>query len=310
LPKISICIPAYKRPDNIRRLLQSIHEQTFHDYEVILSDDSPDDAVQKVCTDFPQLQLYYLKNEKSKGTPANWNFAISHASGTWIKLMHDDDWFSEKDSLQKFADKTNEGKPFIFCNYTRIWEDGKTEIMKFRPSWKIRIISNPMKLLSRNVIGPPSVIMVHNSVKEQYDTLMKWRVDIDFYIRLLKREHDFAFINESLVNVGFSESQVTNNCLNIPEVELPEGLLLFIKYGVAPLQSLDVYDAWWRILRNVKIRNLQQLETYTPGGEWPVVISKMIEHQSTIAPILLNFGPASKLFMLFSYLRNKKLLKN
>ena len=39
---ISICIPAYKHPDFLKRLLDSISIQSFRDFEVIISDDSPD----------------------------------------------------------------------------------------------------------------------------------------------------------------------------------------------------------------------------------------------------------------------------
>jgi glycosyltransferase involved in cell wall biosynthesis len=41
-PKISICIPTYKQVDKLEVLLRSIDSQTFRDFEVIVSDDSPD----------------------------------------------------------------------------------------------------------------------------------------------------------------------------------------------------------------------------------------------------------------------------
>ena len=45
-PLISICIPAYKRIDYLQKLLDSISIQTFKDYEVIVTDDSPDESVE------------------------------------------------------------------------------------------------------------------------------------------------------------------------------------------------------------------------------------------------------------------------
>ena len=45
VPFISICIPAYKNTTYVGRLLDSISEQTFTDYEVVVTDDSPDDSV-------------------------------------------------------------------------------------------------------------------------------------------------------------------------------------------------------------------------------------------------------------------------
>ncbi|MCX7010103.1 MAG: glycosyltransferase, partial [Kiritimatiellaeota bacterium] len=43
-PKVSICIPAYQQPQGLARALQSLLEQDFRDYEVIVTDDSADAA--------------------------------------------------------------------------------------------------------------------------------------------------------------------------------------------------------------------------------------------------------------------------
>jgi glycosyltransferase involved in cell wall biosynthesis len=309
LPKISICIPAYKRPENIRRLLNSIHIQTFQDFEIILTDDSPDDAVELVCREFPELPLEYIRNPSPKGTPANWNFAIDQARGEWIKIMHDDDWFSTDNSLELFDKAAGKGKNFIFSGYTNVWETGSRIEMNFPSEMQCEIIANPMLLLAENVIGPPSVTMVHSSVKQRYDTFMKWRVDIDFYVRLLRDLKDFEVIKRPLVNVGISESQVTNSCIGVPEVELPEGALLLSKYGVGYLKNWKVYDAWWRIIRNVGLRNAQQLEQYTPYTKWPVIIPKIISEQAKLPAGLLKVGVFSKIAMYFSFMRNKKLLE-
>ena len=50
-PLISICIPAYKRAAFIKRLLDSIAIQSFQDYEVVITDDSPGDDVEQVYID-------------------------------------------------------------------------------------------------------------------------------------------------------------------------------------------------------------------------------------------------------------------
>jgi glycosyltransferase involved in cell wall biosynthesis len=307
---ISICIPAYKRPANIERLLYSISIQTFKDYEIIISDDSPDDSLQAVLQKYGQLPIVYYKNGKSLGTPANWNYGISLAKGEWIKIMHDDDWFASEKSLQGFADETKKGSRFIVCRYFNVFESGEKEQPAFPEVWKNKIIRQPMTLLARNVIGPPSVTLVHSSVKEQYDIGMKWRVDMDYYVRILSEQKSFGLIDEPLINVGIGESQVTNYCIDQPEVELPEGLLLLYKYGIRPLNNILVYDAWWRILRNVNIRKAEQLKSYTPNKEWPEAILKIVNHQSIIAPSLLRFGPFSKLAMTLSYLLNQRYLKN
>lgn len=308
---ISICIPAYKRVNYLKRLLESTCGQTFKDFEVIVTDDSPDDAVAHLCDAYKErLHLKYYKNNVALGTPANWNEGISRASGEWIKLMHDDDWFVNGNSLQTFYYAAIEpGNKMVCAAYYNVFEpDGRQEMHRSRQVERGRIVKEPLLLLSDNIIGPPSVTMIHKSIKEQYDNNMKWRVDIDFYISLIISEKKIKFIDEVLINVGISESQVTNSCINLPEVELPEGFLLLKKYGVGPLNNIHVYDAWWRILRNVGVRGRKDLERYTPLVKWPVVVLKMLHHQAACPASILKIGVVSKLLMVISYLRNRQFL--
>lgn len=303
---ISICIPAYQRTENIDRLLASIQIQTFKNYEIIITDDSGDDSLKGVLEKYGNLPIMYFRNKKPLGTPANWNYSISMAKGEWIKIMHDDDWFVDEQSLSIFAEATSKNKKFISCRYYNVFASGKKEIPDFPEKSKVKILNQPMLLLARNVVGPPSVTLIHNSIKEQYDTFMKWRVDIDYYIRVLLKEKEFELIDKPLINVGISENQVTNFCIDEPEVELPEGLLLLHKYGISPLKNILVYDAWWRILRNVKIRSIEQLEGYTPYQTWPEIILAMVAQQSKLPSSLLKFGPFSKIAMVLSYLSGRK----
>ncbi|HUZ60328.1 MAG TPA: glycosyltransferase, partial [Hanamia sp.] len=88
MPLISICIPAYKHVDYLKKLLDSVSIQTFKDFEVVITDDSPDDGVKQLLETFPTTNnIRYYKNSKALGTPENWNEAIRKSEGTWIKLM-------------------------------------------------------------------------------------------------------------------------------------------------------------------------------------------------------------------------------
>jgi glycosyltransferase involved in cell wall biosynthesis len=304
-PFISICIPAYKRLPFLTRLLNSIAEQTYTDFEVILSDDSPDDTVSDFLKSYEHhFMIHYFKNNPSLGTPANWNLAISKAHGEWIKLMHDDDWFTDKDSLQQFADATKQGPKFIYAAYSNFLEHNQTKQLVQHKSKAIQnILKQPLLLLSENIIGPPSVTLFHKSISEKYDERMKWRVDLEYYIRILQQEKEVYAISQNLIQVGVSESQVTNYCINVPSVELPEGHLLLTKYGTAPLKNIIVFDAWWRILRNCGIRSLQDLTQF--GDQyWPTCIQQMVLLQSKFSSHFLKKGIFSKMGMTYSYIQN------
>src|SRR5215203_885011 len=114
---ISICIPAYKHVEYLKRLLDSTVIQTFKNFEVIITDDSPGSEVEQLCLQYKSLlPIKYIRNNVPLGSPGNWNACIGNASGQWIKIMHDDDWFANEESLKSFADAAfqNGDSNFIF----------------------------------------------------------------------------------------------------------------------------------------------------------------------------------------------------
>jgi len=302
---ISICIPAYKRINYLKRLLLSIESQTYKDFEVIVSDDSNDDSVLDLVNSFKsKYSIQYNSNSPSLGTPANWNAAISKAKGDWIKIMHDDDWFSTNNSLQNFADASLKGPKFIYSSYSNFIEtEGRLQPVRHNKAQLNKILKQPLLLLSENIIGPPSVTLFHRSILEKYDERMKWRVDLEYYIRIIKKEKEVYYIKEDLINVGVSESQVTNYCINVPKVEIPEGFILLDKYGTTPLKNIIVFDAWWRIIRNCQIRSEKDL-TQFGNTHWPSSILQIIDFQSKFSSTILKNGFISKILMTVSYLNN------
>ncbi len=60
--------------------------QTYTDFEIVITDDSPDDSVADLVEKYQSRKdIRYYKNEKPLGTPENWNEAIRKANGKWIK---------------------------------------------------------------------------------------------------------------------------------------------------------------------------------------------------------------------------------
>lgn len=304
---ISICIPAYKRVNYLRRLLDSIADQTFRDFEVVISDDSGDHSVENLLASYTaKFPVRYYKNDTAKGTPANWNAAIAAASGEWIKLMHDDDWFASPESLARFAGKTKEAKKIICSGYTSQFENNpqQNQLHLLSSAQHRRIERNPCLLLLQNLIGPPSTMMVHHTISGRYDERMKWRVDCDYYVTVLSGERSFAYINTPLINIGMSDSQVTNTCINNAAVEIPEGFILLQKHGASQLRTIRIYDAWWRLFRNMRITTREQLHQY--GDQpWPEIIYKMVNDLKKAPEGIYRSGIVSKMCMLFSYLRNR-----
>jgi len=307
--KISICIPAYKRTIYLKRLLDSVSIQTFRDFEVIITDDSPGDEVKDLSEQYKnKFSLYYFKNALQLGTPENWNEAIRHAKGEWIKLMHDDDWFADENSLLEFSDAEDKNPSinFFYSAYSNIFENNKQVPVYINSYRKKKLEENPVTLFSQNVIGPPSVTLVRNDKNFWYDKNTKWVVDIDFYIRYLKNNSAF-YINRLLINVGIHETQVTVSAFRVPGVEIPENFYLLNKAGEQNLKNILVYDAFWRLVRNLKITSLSAISENGYRGKVPGPIRSMINWQSKLPSWALSVGFFSKTIMFLHYLTHRRI---
>jgi len=304
-PLISICIPAYKNVEYLKRLLESISIQTFTNFEVIITDDSNDNSVSDfINTTKWNFSISYLRNEIALGSPENWNAVVSHAKGEWIKIMHHDDWFSSENALKVFAEeiKNQKNVSFFYCSYENKYENGKSKKIK-TSAFLLRsiILRYPAALLSSNIIGPPSVTIYRNDKKSVFDKKLQWLVDIDFYISYLKNKKYF-YIDHSLINIGVHEEQVTKYSFLKPEIEIPEHLHLLNKLGEDCLRNILVYDAFWRLIRNLGIKTIEQFSSYNKDNIIiPDKLQNLITRQNKLSSIFLTFGPFSKIMMLLSY---------
>jgi len=232
--KVSICIPAYQQPEYLKRALLSIFEQTYNDYEVIISDDSPDDSVLDVVKEFDDKRIKYFKNDEIKGSPENWNVCIDNATGEYIKILHHDDWFTEKDSLFKFVKMLddNPDTDLAFSASANCRQDTKLKNIFCTPIIKLhKLRQNPMFLFTGNIIGSPSATIYRRKINKKFDKNLKWVVDIDFYLNILLDNPEIVFCKEPLISVlTESENRVTSFCRYNKSVELPEYIYLYSKY--------------------------------------------------------------------------------
>lgn len=302
-PFISICIPAYNRTDGLSRLLKSIENQSFLDYEIVITDDSTNENVNALInSQFTHLPIQYFKNAQSLGTPENWNEGVRKAKGTWIKIMHDDDWFSTPQALEilvSYIQKTK--KLFLFSNYTDVVLDADKKIPVTAPTfWLEKILKDPVVLWARNYIGPPSVTIYHSSINMNYDKNMKWLVDIDFYRRVMN-EYGGELIPEQLIFVGVGSTQVTQYVKYELPLQATEHLLYLNKLSEKELNNYWVFDYNWRFIRNFNIQSTTDLQAFNNEKSLPGFLNKIIQFQKKIPKSLLRWGVSSKILMSICY---------
>lgn len=306
VPFFSICIPAYHNAAHLSRLLQSVFSQSFQDYEVIVSDDTPDDSLLHLLqSTFADQPIRYYHNTPALGTPANWNAAIEKAKGSWIKLMHHDDWLAHPQALQQFYDavQARPGVQFFFAAYVNISEpDGAQELVQMR-RWEQHFFRySPLHLFKKVYVGNPSCTLVKAGIPLQYNPLLKFVVDFDYYIRLIQAGMAYHYIDAPLLHIGFHARQVTQYTKYNPAVQVFENVLLLRQLGEGILRNVFVYDYYWRLFRNIGVRTAAEAAQYLQEAV-PTPLVRLLGWQAMIPRKLLRVGVVSKACMLVAYLR-------
>ena len=300
-PLISICIPTYKRTDLLKKLLDSIKIQTFKNFEILVNDNSPDNSVELLVNSYlPGLPVLYKRNEPAVSAGVNCIRVMQRASGDWIKVMHDDDWFATNDALALFAEAaTNSGKDFIFCASKQVWLDSdKTEDDMLTPEKKQMLDNSHFCLFYLNVIGHPSVVMHKRDPAIQYDSNFNWVLDIDYYMRYLNVHPGYYYIPQKLVNIGKGSTQESNKYYKNIKVELPEYFFLLSKYEPdLCLKNEYVFHLVWNMLKRYKIKHVDQIYAAGYKGPMPSGINEIIKFQKYIPRIIIKQTPWSQKLM-------------
>ncbi|MFL5763693.1 MAG: glycosyltransferase family 2 protein [Bacteroidia bacterium] len=263
-PKVSVCIPAYKQVEYLRKTLSTLLTQDFNDYELIVSDDSPDDSVERLLSEFDfGDKLRYSRNSPALGSPGNWNAAMLLATGEYVKIMHHDDFFTSESSLGKFV-KLLDNNPGVSLAFSGTVIDllamRTKKIHSCSNKQFSKMISHPDRLYFSNYIGAPSATIVRNGSGILFDTQLKWLVDVDWYMQLIYAGSGVVFTKEPLVcTVHGAEGQITQSVMDDREIQIREhaylleklkdkGIklkkysllfqLLFRKYGIDDLSAL------------------------------------------------------------------------
>lgn len=127
-PLVSVVIPTYNRRSTIKRAIDSVLQQTWNNYEIIIVDDcSTDDTFSFVQEQYGSLDnLIYVINEQNCGAGESRNIGVSYANGDYIAFHDsDDEWMPNKLELQmqKMSNSDSSGIA-VYSTFSRQWEAG------------------------------------------------------------------------------------------------------------------------------------------------------------------------------------------
>ena len=213
-PLVSVVIPAYNRKHTLKRCIDSVLQQTYRNFEIIIVDDcSTDGTMEFVEAEYgsvSDIDIIYVRNDSNLGASGSRNAGVSYASGEYIAFHDsDDEWFPDKleKQMQHFmASDSNVGAVYslFYMDEKRqtVWPPRKADM-----SWKSghvfhTLLISPLVGMITLVVRK-RVFLEIGGFREQLNSLE----DYELTIRIAQK-YKIDLVDEVLAVAYESESSV------------------------------------------------------------------------------------------------------
>lgn len=200
---MSVAIPCYEMKNGselLKRNLDMLTKQVYRDFDVVITDNSDYNNIEKVCGLYPNLNLHYFKNPK-RGMAANTNEAIKRATGDLIKILYQDDYLASEYSLKDIVEAFKGQWLVTACEHF----NGIGKYNAHYPMYSEDIHTG------NNTIGSPSVLTIKNDKPMLFDENLGYLLDCDYYKRMYKKYGEPTILDNINVVIGIHEGQVSSN---------------------------------------------------------------------------------------------------
>lgn len=209
-PLVSVIIPTYNRAHLVERAINSVLNQTYQDFEIIVVDDCSNDDTEAVIKRFHDPRIRYIRHEKNQGGSAARNTGIRAAHGEIIAFLDsDDEWMPEKLFEQVRVLREDPNCDAVYTDIYFVHEDGKMITHRF-PKVNGNIY---YELLKKNVVGTTSTVLLRRQCFDTvglFDESLPSCQDWDMWIRISKN-YKFRKIDKPLVKYKWHQVQISKN---------------------------------------------------------------------------------------------------
>lgn len=219
-PLISVCIPCYNSETTIKKTINSILEQTYSNFELIISDNHSTDKTINIIKSFSDSRIKLYINDSNLGIIINFQKALSYTSGKYVKILCADDIITldciEK-QLQPFLDFPEQNIAMVTCEKLIISQNGKKLFRKRFPGKEgihngIKIIRQMLSSGS-NLIGEPGTVLFDSQTALKtsgflIENELTYVLDLNFWIKMLLIG-DLYVIKEPLFSFRVSKTSAS-----------------------------------------------------------------------------------------------------
>lgn len=206
---VSVVLPTHNRAATLAESVQSILDQSFRNFELIVVDDGSEDDTLGVLSKIDDLRLKVIALDENKGANTARNTGIKAASGTFIAFQDSDDiWHTDK--LEKQIEAcTVSGALICFSAFERI-RSGRVQMVP-KPSYSVPPGRHNLstQLLFGSFISNQT-LLIHRSCLHmaKFDEALGRLQDWDLCLRLA-RIYDIFYLDQAMVSVREGENQIS-----------------------------------------------------------------------------------------------------
>ena len=193
--KISVILTTYNRGGTfLRQAIQSVVDQTYKDWELIIFDNYSTDNTDDVVKEFSMHDIKYIKLQNNGIIAKSRNAAIKVAKGEYIALIDSDD-FWEANKLEESYKHLSQKKYDGFCHAENwLFDDGKNMVVKYGPEEKF-LFDN--LLTNGNCLSPSATVIKRDVLDEaggySEDKKFITAEDYDLWLKISKKGYKIVF---------------------------------------------------------------------------------------------------------------------
>lgn len=157
-PRVSIGVPVYNGARSLRRTLDRLLEQTFTDFEVLLSDNGSTDETAAIGQEYAARdpRVRYVRQPRNLGAIGNFLYVFEHAAGPYFSWLACDDHYDTTAHLDLLRARLDAGAGLAFpnVNLLDLAADGSTTVRKRDHLARFRGVTGRYGLSRMILLGP------------------------------------------------------------------------------------------------------------------------------------------------------------
>lgn len=212
MPKISVIVSVYNAISTIERCLNSILEQSFGDFELLIIDDGSTDGTEMICDDYAKMDSRVtVYHQENSGISASRELGIQMAKGEYSIHADSDDWM-EKGMLEALYSKALSSEAdVVVCDF---YVDGPSSVYTKQQPSALNNVSIIRDILMGRMIGSTWNKLVKHDLYCKFD--IHFPKDINYcedactMINLLLNTNSIAYLSEAYYHYVINPDSITH----------------------------------------------------------------------------------------------------